>query len=143
MFRSRRVFHSEVPHFYHTMKILIVDDYVDMRRLLHMIVSGRSVDPVEIIECATGVEAVEQYAVHHPDYVLLDVQLKDINGFIVAENIYKADPDAKIIFVTSFNTPAFRAKAEQLHAKGFVSKDNLSELKQLIQPILPGGDGLT
>ena len=121
------------------MKILIVDDYTDMRRLLHMIVSGRSVGAGEIIECSKGEEALELFAAHRPDYVLLDVQLNDMNGFTVAENIYKIDPNANIIFVTSFNTPSFRAKAEQLHAKGFVSKDNLSELKNLLQPVTPGG----
>ena len=121
------------------MKVMIVDDYSDMRRLLHMIVSGRSVGATEIIECSSGLEAEEQYTLHRPDFVLLDVQLKDINGFVVAENIYKLDPDAKIIFVTSFNTPAFRAKAEQLNAKGFVSKDNLSELKNIFNtPALRG-----
>lgn len=114
------------------MKILIVDDYSDMRRLLRIVVSGKPAGTNEIIECSDGDEAVEQYLIHRPDFVLMDVQLKEMNGFSVTEKIYQHDPHAKIIFVTSYNTPAFRERAAALNAKGFVTKDNLSELNELI-----------
>ncbi len=122
------------------MKILIVDDFDDMRRLLRIVLAGKLSAADEIIECTDGSEAVELFHIHHPDFVLMDVQLKGMNGFTAVEKIYQQDPDANIIFVTSYNTPGFRAKAEQLHAKGFVSKDNLSELHQIIQSLtLRGG----
>jgi DNA-binding NarL/FixJ family response regulator len=115
------------------MKIMIVDDHADMRRMLKSVVAIAAKQPVEIIECADGEEAIEQYPVQHPDCVLMDVQLKKMNGFDAAEIIYQSDPNASVIFVTSHNTSAFRLKASLLHAKGFISKDNLSELDQLLQ----------
>lgn len=114
------------------MKIMIVDDHADMRRMLKSVVAIAAKQPVEIIECADGDEAVLQYEQTHPDYVLMDVQLGATNGFTATERIIENDPKASVIFVTSHNTSAFRTKAKLLHAKGFVTKDNLSELDQLI-----------
>lgn len=114
------------------MKIMIVDDHADMRRMLRTIVSNAVHDENEFIECSDGQEAVEQFSLHHPDYVLMDVQLKEMNGFTAAEQIYEQQPAAKVIFVTSHNTPVFRMKAIQLHAHGFVSKENLMELTTLV-----------
>ena len=115
------------------MKIMIVDDHADMRRMLRSIVSISTNKQAEVIECEDGEEAVKQFSDQHPDYVLMDVQLKKMNGFEATEKIYENDPNASVIFVTSHNTSAFRTKAKILHAKGFVTKDNLSELDQLIQ----------
>lgn len=124
------------------MKIMIVDDHADMRRLLRRIVSGAPDGTNEIIECSDGGEAVEQFPIHCPDYVLMDVELKEMNGFTATEKIYQHDPDAKIIFVTSYNTSAFRARAAALGAKGFVSKDNLLELNRIIQSTSSKGGSL-
>jgi DNA-binding NarL/FixJ family response regulator len=115
------------------MKIMIVDDHVDMRRMLKSVVAIAAKQPVEIIECADGNEAIDQYEQQHPDYVLMDVQMEPTNGFTAMERIIKNDPEASVIFVTSHNTSAFRLKASLLHAKGFVTKDNLSELDSLLQ----------
>ncbi len=111
---------------------MIVDDHADMRRMLKSVVAIAAKQTVEIIECEDGNEAVEQYERQHPDYVLMDVQMEPTNGFTAMERIIQNDPAASIIFVTSHNTSAFRTKAKMLHAKGFVTKDNLSELDQLL-----------
>lgn len=110
------------------MKILIVDDHKEMRKILRSIVLEESGTKDEIIECANGNEAIEQFSLHQPDCVLMDVQLKGMNGFDATEKIHENFPEAKIIIITSHNSPAFRQKAVDLHAVGFVSKDNLSEL---------------
>ncbi len=114
------------------MRIMIVDDHVDMRRMLKSVVAIAAKQPVEIIECADGDQAVQQYNQQHPDVVLMDVQMGATNGFTATERIIQSDPKASVIFVTSHNTSAFRTKAKLLHAKGFVTKDNLSELDHLI-----------
>jgi DNA-binding NarL/FixJ family response regulator len=115
------------------MKFMIVDDHTDMRRLLRNLVLLSIPWPVDVIECEDGEEAVRQFTAHRPDCVLMDVQLKAMNGFDAAERIYHHDPRASVIFVTSHNTQVYRNKADQLHAKGFVTKDNLSELETLLQ----------
>jgi DNA-binding NarL/FixJ family response regulator len=115
------------------MKIMIVDDHADMRRMLKSVVLNAAPKPVEVIECADGDEAVRKYDMLHPDHVLMDVQLGTTNGFTATERILEQHPDASVIFVSSHNTSAYRTKAKLLHAKGFVSKENLSELDSLLQ----------
>lgn len=112
---------------------MIVDDNRDMRRMLCSIVSMSLGKPVELIECESGEEAVEQFDLHLPDHILMDVQLGAMNGFTAAEHIITKHPGASVIFVSSHNTSAYRVKALQLHAAGFVSKDHLSELDSLLQ----------
>ncbi|MFZ4622072.1 MAG: response regulator transcription factor, partial [Bacteroidota bacterium] len=84
------------------------------------------------LECSDGKEAVSEFPKFHPDYILMDVEMKEMDGFTAAENIYKQDPNARVIFVTSHNTSAFRIKAKLLNAKGFITKENLSELNQIL-----------
>ena len=115
------------------MKIMIVEDHPDMRRMLKSIVAIASHEPVEVFECADGEEAVLTYGAVRPDHILMDVQLGSTDGFTVTERIRKQDPDASVIFVTSHNTSAYRTKAKLLHATGFVSKENLSEQDSLLQ----------
>ena len=103
--------------------------------MLRTIVSLGSCDVQEIIECEDGDNAMKVYPQLQPDVVLMDIQLKTMNGFTVTEQIYQQDPSAKIVFVTSHDTPAHRTKAHVLHAKGFISKENLSELDSLIHSL--------
>ena len=111
---------------------MIVDDHPDMRRMIRSIVLNNGERQCEIIECVNGEDAVRQYDALLPDYILMDVQLATMDGFAAAERIYENDPKASIIFVTSHNTSAYRTKAKLLHARGFVSKENLSELELYI-----------
>lgn len=107
---------------------MIVDDHADMRRMLRSVVETRLGKATEIVECEDGEEAVTRYGAEHPNYILMDVQLKKMNGFEATERIFDQDPAAKVIFISSHNTSAFRVKALKMKADGFVSKDNLSEL---------------
>ncbi len=109
-------------------KVMIVDDHSDMRKMLRSVVETKLGPSTEFIECDNGEEAVLLYDEEHPNYVLMDVQLKRMNGFEATERIFDHDPNARVIFVSSHNTSAFRLKALTLKADGFVSKDNLSEL---------------
>lgn len=111
------------------MKFMIVDDNAGMREMIRDTVFREN---DSILECSDGTEAVTGYAGFNPDIVLMDIEMKEMDGFTASENIYKQDPQAKIIFITSHNTSAFRIKAKQLRAKGFVVKENLFELRQLL-----------
>lgn len=117
------------------MKVMIVEDHTDMRKILKALVMGMTTEGVEIIEYESGEEAVLNYKTHHPDYVLMDIQLKKMNGFEATKKIYEEDDKAKIIFVSSHDSLQFRKKADALHALGFVSKDQLSGINPLFQTL--------
>lgn len=117
------------------MKIMIVDDHPAMRRIIRWIVDSSFVQHPNIIDCEDGSEALAHFTEFHPDVVLMDIQLQETNGFELMEAMYRKDPNTKVIFVTSHDTPVFRNKAKELRAHGFILKDNLSDLPAMIQSL--------
>ena len=114
------------------MKIMIVDDHTDMRRVLRQMIVLALDEPVEFIECARGEQALAAYASGKPDVVLLDIELQTMSGFEVAEELRGRDASTNIIIVTSYDTPTFRRKANKLKVQGFVAKDNLAGITSLL-----------
>lgn len=112
------------------MKVMIVDDNKGMREMIR---AAACTEDDTVMECSNGAEAVDAYATFRPDYVLMDVEMGIMDGFIAAEKIFDKDKQARIIFVTDHNTSAFRMKAKKLQAKGFVWKENLHEIAALMR----------
>jgi DNA-binding NarL/FixJ family response regulator len=115
---------------------MIVDDHAAMRRVLMNVVSLSRIEPLDFIECESGEDAVHQYDLQQPDCVLMDVQLKEMSGFQATETIRMHDAAAKVVIVTSFDTPSVRRKAEALKVNGFVSKDSLSAVPDLLTSLI-------
>jgi DNA-binding response OmpR family regulator len=81
-------------------KVLIVDDQIDIRRMMHIALS----DNFELLEAEDGLTALELVRLHKPDVVLLDVMMPgDIDGLQVLQKI-RADPqtrDMRVIMVSA------------------------------------------
>lgn len=119
------------------MKIMIVEDHGDMRRMLKSIVTLSLGEVAEsIIECDCGEDAITKYEEHFPDYVLMDLQLKKMSGFEAIQQIRSLNEAANVIMVTSYDTPAIRQKAEALNVREFVNKENLSEIPHILKSII-------
>ena len=114
------------------MKILIVEDNPQMRQLIRAVVS----DLAEAIsECADGEEAVAAYAAQQlgaEDRVLMDLQMPGVGGLEATRRIRAAFPDAQIIIVTQFDDQHWRRAASEAGACGYVLKENLLELRQML-----------
>ena len=110
--------------------VLIVDGNAAMRRLLHAVVGTMAND---IYECSDGQEATVIYRERRPDYVLLDVEMKGLDGIQVTKQILQLDPRARIIIVTQQNNPVWRSAAASAGAFGYVLKDDLKALRRLFQ----------
>jgi len=101
-------------------KLLIVDDSSVSR----MMIRGRmaAMQPSwEIIEAASGDEAVGLVPTARPDFITMDVNMPGINGFEAAEKIRQIDQKVKIVILTANIQGSSRDKAQQLAAK-FVQK---------------------
>ena len=111
------------------MKLLIVDDNKEVRKLLNSLFAQKA---EQIFECSDGQCAVESYEKYHPDYVLMDLEMKGMDGLTATEKIMNNNPGAKIIIVTSYNDPKLRKAGMSLGASAYVTKDNLIELEEII-----------
>ena len=113
------------------MSLLIVDDDERMRRLIRSIVADLA-DP--ITECGDGDEAQLIYEREQPAWVLMDLVMPRMNGLAATSKILAFDPMAKIVIVTANDSQRLRDAATSAGACAFVSKENLFDLRQLIQP---------
>lgn len=109
--------------------ILIVEDNSQMRRTLKALLSDLA--PV-CYECSDGRAALAAYQQYRPDWVLMDLKLAGTDGLAVTAALRAADPAARILIVTSYDDPALREAAREAGACGFVSKENLLELRSLL-----------
>ena len=89
-------------------RVLIVDVSRQMRELIKMMLAGVA----EVVgECADGAEALEAYKQFQPDWVLMDVGMKDVDGITATRHILAADPKARIMIVTDYNEGELRRAA--------------------------------
>ena len=111
------------------MKIMIVDDNRQMRRMIVSLID----DLVEeIIECGDGSEAVPAYDEHRPDWVLMDIEMGRVDGIEATRQIRDAFPDARIVMVTNYDESELRAAASTAGACGYVLKDNLLGIREIL-----------
>jgi DNA-binding NarL/FixJ family response regulator len=62
----------------------------------------------------------------------MDIEMKPVDGLAAAQQIRTDWPGAKIIFVTSYDQPRYRQAAAQLRVEGYVLKDNLEQINQIV-----------
>jgi CheY-like chemotaxis protein len=110
-------------------KLLIVDDNARMRQMLRLLLA-RPAD--EICEASDGVEALAACEQHRPDLVLMDVKMKTMNGLEATARIKAAFPSTRVIMVSEYDDAELRVAAQTAGACGYVAKDNLLPLRQLI-----------
>ncbi|MEJ2230592.1 MAG: response regulator transcription factor [Nitrospirales bacterium] len=95
-------------------------------------------------EIQDGKEVVKRAQELRPEVVLLDISLKPVNGFIIAEELKKRLPHIKIVFVTMHTEPTFVMRAFKIGAAGYVLKHNAaSELVDAINAVVKNGHYLS
>ena len=90
-----------------SIRALVVDDEAPARRYLTLLLR-RDPDVGSVIECESGLEAIEEIRRSRPDLVFLDVQMPECDGFDVLEML-GADLPETVIFVTAYAAYALRA----------------------------------
>lgn len=109
---------------------LIVEDNPAMRRLIRRVLGNLAGD---VFECEDGSQAPRAYLDHHPDWVLMDVEMKTMDGLVATAQIKNADPEARIVIVTNFDDSKLRDAASQAGACAYVLKDDLLSLHKVIR----------
>lgn len=113
-----------------SMNLLIVEDNPKMRRMIKSIVADLA-DRID--ECEDGVEAVALYSENHHDWVLMDIHLKETNGIAATREITSVFTEAKIVIVTNYDDAHFRQSAREAGAVDYVLKENLPDVRRILQ----------
>lgn len=86
----------------------------------------------EIREADDGADALDAYAAFLPDWVLMDIEMKDTNGIAATARLKAAYPQAKVLIVTNYSNDQLRARATEAGACGYVLKENLLDLRAML-----------
>ena len=117
-------------YFWSLMKLLIVDDSKEMRRSIRSIVADAA---DSVCECANGSLAVAVYTKEQPDFVLMDINMRKMNGIQATENLRKIFPEARVLIVTNYSEREFREEAMEAGAEKYFLKDRLMLVKEYLQ----------
>jgi len=101
-------------------KILVADDTPSNIALLNLVLGKEH----EILCASNGPEAISVAQLEHPDLILLDALMPELDGFETCTRL-KDDPrtaDIPIIFITSLDEATDEARALELGAVDFISK---------------------
>src|SRR6266700_8302889 len=82
--------------------VLIDDDHSVVREGLASLI-GRKADMTVLAEAANGREAVELWKQHHPDVILLDLRMPELDGVCAIREIRAIDDNVRIILLTTFD----------------------------------------
>lgn len=101
-------------------KILVTDDALFMRVSLKRILEAHGY--TDIIEATNGQEAVDAYATHHPDLVMMDITMPMMDGITATRTITGQHPEAKVIICSAMGQKSMIVDAIQAGAKDFIVK---------------------
>jgi CheY-like chemotaxis protein len=112
------------------MKLLVVDDDQEIRRLIAVLLAPMAPD---IAECADGADALAAYARHAPDVVLMDIAMRRLDGLAATAAILAAHPEARVVIVSNHGAADLRDAATRAGACGYVLKEDLRDLRQAVE----------
>ncbi len=119
-------------------RILLADDHLVVRMGLAALI-GLEKDMALVGEAADGAEAVRLFGTLRPDLVIMDLVMPRLNGVAATAEIRKAEPDAKILILTSFGTSDEILRALDAGAVGAIVKDSAKgELIDAIRAVARG-----
>ena len=116
------------------MKIMLVDDHQEIRRLVRNALSHLT---SEFTECSDGADAVVMFQRERPDWTIMDIAMKPMDGLEATRRIKALGPDARILILTQHDSPGIRRAAKEAGATAFLSKEQLQEIEQLLSGSSP------
>jgi DNA-binding NarL/FixJ family response regulator len=123
-------------------RVVIADDQTLVRTGFRMILRDAGISVVA--EAADGVEAVAAVLEHHPDVVLMDIRMPEMDGLEATRRILAAEPDStcRIIILTTFDLDQYVYGALAAGASGFLLKHVTPEYLTAAIRMVRSGDAL-
>ncbi len=117
-------------------KILIIDNDKSVRDTITLFLSGIG---FKIFPAGNGEEGLEIFNRTHPELVICDLRLPQMDGFDVLKNLSEYDPAVPVIITTAYSDTRSTIKAIQLGAYDYVEKPlDLELLTVIIKRALEG-----
>lgn len=118
-------------------RILIVDDNENNISLMEILLKHAG---CSVVSAANGAEGLDAALKEHPDLILMDIQMPDMNGFQAACEILanECTRNIPIIGISAYASPASRERALRIGMAGFLEKPiNCESFAEQVRHFLP------
>ncbi|MEV7235083.1 response regulator transcription factor [Streptomyces sp. NPDC051020] len=123
-----------------TIRVLLADDQALLRGTFRMLFD--SADDMETVgEASNGREAVELAHAQHPDVLLMDIRMPEMDGLAATRLIGESEDlaEVKVLILTTFEEDEYVAEALRAGASGFLGKGaRPEELLEAVRTIAAG-----
>ncbi len=119
-------------------RIISADDHQLTREGIKRIINME--DDMEVIaECGDGIQVLELCNVHHPDIVLMDINMPNENGVMATQRMRELFPAIKVIILSIHDDESYVFETLRKGASGYLLKDLEAEvLLQAIRAVMAG-----
>ncbi len=122
-------------------RVVLVDDHPVVRSGIRGLIE-KAVDIELVGEASCGEEAIRLVGEVHPDVLLLDMELPDINGTQVAQQMRQLHPEVKILALSAHDDSVYVRELLELGAAGYLMKEEAPEaIVDAIRGIAHGEQG--
>lgn len=128
----------KVARVMNTIRVLLADDHSLVRAGIRSILD--SLDGISVIaEASNGREALSLIEMHHPDVVLMDIAMSELNGIEATIHISRQYPHVKVIILSMHANEEYVLQALRVGALGYLLKDaGTTELEMAIKAVAQG-----
>jgi DNA-binding NarL/FixJ family response regulator len=121
-----------------TIRVLAADDHALLLQGIASLVNAEP-DMALVAQARTGREAIDQFRLHRPDIVLMDLQMPDMDGIEAMTGIRDEFPDARIVVLTTYSGDVQTVRALRAGARGYLLKGHVhTDLLETIRAVHAG-----
>ncbi|MBE5959569.1 MAG: response regulator transcription factor [Lachnospiraceae bacterium] len=119
------------------MRVILVDDDTLVTMSLKTILEADG--EIQVVGTGNdGSDAIRLFEELKPDVVLMDIQMKEMDGLTASEQIMKKDNNAKILLLTTFSDDEYIVKSLSVGAKGYILKQDFEGIIPAIHAVMKG-----
>ena len=105
-------------------RILLVDDHAVVRQGFRMILAAQ--EDMEIVgEAGNGREAIAKAAELHPDVVVMDVAMPELNGIEATRRLAETSPQTRVLALSMHKDSVYVREILRAGARGYLLKDSI------------------
>ena len=109
--------------------LLVIEDSEQFRQMIISMLKGYY---EKIYQCTDGKYAKDAYEKYKPDWVVMDVHMKEMDGLTATKQLKAAHPEAHIVLMSQCHDPEMMEEAKSAGAENFILKDNILEIKKIM-----------
>jgi two-component system, NarL family, response regulator NreC len=119
-------------------RILLADDHAMVRKGFRLILETQP--DIEIVgEAANGREAIEQAGKKHPDVIVMDVAMPELNGIEATRRLSSLAPRTRVLALSMHKDSVYVREILRAGARGYLLKDSIdSDLVNAVRAVAKG-----